>query len=310
MMSSIFNRRAFFLAAPFVAATLLLTLPSHFAQGQDTGKGGKDKAAAKGKAKGGGPPGRDRPDLIQVLMITGRNPHDWRGETAAIRQTLQESGLFDVRQVDEFRGGTAQMLAPYQLIILNYYDGGSAENANRWGAPTEQAFVDFVRSGKGLIIYHLSIGAFTGWKEYEQMSAGNWRTNKGHHSAPHDWPMDIKDLEHPIMKGFKTPLLINNDELYANLLWHPDASYHLLASAYDDHSLYGANDRQEKIGAGTNEPILWTTQFGNGRVFVDALGHEPFNTTTPEFKTILLRGAEWAATGKVTIPIPPELAAK
>ena len=225
-----------------------------------------------------------------------------------MRQTLEESEKFEVREVDEFRGGTAQMLAPYQLIILNYYDGGRPEN--RWGAAADQAFVDFVRSGKGLIIYHLSLGAFEGWKEYEQMSAGNWRPNKGHHSSPHDWPMDIKDTEHPIMKGFKTPLLIKNDELYANLLWHPDASYHLLASAYDDHSLYGANDKQEKIGPGTNEPILWTTQFGNGRVFIDALGHEAFNTTTPEFKTILLRGAEWAATGKVTIPIPPELAAK
>ena len=295
-MSTNLNRRALLLAAPFVAATFLLTLPFHVVQGQDAGK-----AVRKG------PPGADHPDRIQVLIITGKNPHDWRGTNAAMRQTLEETEKFEVREVGEFRGGTAQMLAPYQLIILNYYDG---RPENRWGAASDQAVADFVRSGKGLVIYHLSLGAFDGWKEYEQMSGGNWRPNKGHHSAPHDWPMDIKDTEHPIMKGFKTPLLIKNDELYANLRWQPEGSYHLLATAYDDHSLYGPNDRQEKIGPGTVEPILWTTQFGAGRVFVDTLGHEAYNTTTPEFKTILLRGAEWAATGKVTIPIPPELAAR
>ena len=69
-MSSTFNRRTLLLAAPFVAATLLLTLPFHVAQGQDD-KAGKDKAAAKGKARKG-PPGSDHPDRIQVLMISGK----------------------------------------------------------------------------------------------------------------------------------------------------------------------------------------------------------------------------------------------
>jgi type 1 glutamine amidotransferase len=96
--------------------------------------------------------------------------------------------------------------------------------------------------------------------------------------------------------------------LFANFSWQPEGSYHVLETAYDDHSLYSARDTQDKPGPGTNEPILWTTQFGTGRVFVTALGHDPINTVTPEFKTILLRGAEWAATGKVTIPVPPELA--
>jgi hypothetical protein len=125
------------------------------------------------------------------------------------------------------------------------------------------------------------------------MSAGNWRTDKGHHSAPHDWPMDIKDLEHPIMKGFKTPLLIKNDELYANLLWHPDASYHLLASAYDDHSLYGANDRQEKIGAG--QRTHRDDACGAGRCS-SVLGRT-YNTR-PRVPDHHAPRREWAATGR------------
>jgi type 1 glutamine amidotransferase len=45
-----------------------------------------------------------------------------------------------------------------------------------------------------------------------------------------------------------------------------------------------------------------------GRVFVTALGHDPEDTENPAFKITFVRGAEWAATGKVTIPVPPELA--
>jgi len=140
------------------------------------------------------------------------------------------------------------------------------------------------------------------------MSGGNWRPNQGHHSAAHDYALDIKDPDHPITQGLKSPLTIQKDELFANLRWQPEGSYHVLASAYDDHSLYNARDTQTKVGAGTNEPIPWTTQFGKGRVFVTALGHGPEDTEEPAFKITFARDVEWAATGKVTIPLPQELA--
>ena len=281
--------KSLLLIVPLLAVTLLL--------GQAQDKAGKGKAKA-------GPPGANHPERLQVLIITGQNPHDWRGTTASLRKTLEETEKFEVREIDEFRGGTPEMLAPYGLIIMNYYDG---RKENRFGERGDQALSDFVKGGKGLVLYHLSLGAFDGWTDYEKMSGGNWRPNQGHHSAAHDYSLDIKDPAHPITAGLKSPLMIKKDELFANLRWQPEGSYHILATAYDDHSLYNARDTQTKSGEGTNEPILWTTQFGAGRVFVTALGHDPENTVTPEFKTILLRGAEWAATGKVTIPVPPEL---
>lgn len=41
-----------------------------------------------------------------------------------------------------------------------------------------------------------------------------------------------------------------------------------------------------------------------------ALGHDGNDTEQMTFKVRLARGAEWAATGKVTLPIPEEIAAK
>lgn len=250
---------------------------------------------------------------LQVLIITGQSTgaHDWRATTPVLKKALEDTGRFEVRVTEEFRGAGPETLAPYDAVVVNYYD--AAQPQLLWGDRANNALLDFVRSGKGLVLYHFSIAAFNGWTEYEKMSGGNWRPGNGHHSARHDFSVDIKDANHPIMAGLKTPLLVQDDELYANLKWQPQSTYHVLATAYDDHSLYDekasdARNKQPLSGPGINEPILWTTQFGSGRVFVTALGHDGATSAEQTFKVTFTRGAEWAATGKVTLPVPPEIA--
>ena len=252
------------------------------------------------------------PPKIQVLIITGQNGHNWRGTTPILRKILEDTEKFEVHVTEEFRGGGPETLAPYDLIVVNYQDRGNRPEL-RWGTRADTALVDFVRNGKGLVVYHFSMAAFDGWKEYEQMSAANWRPNNGHHSAPHNYVVDIKDQEHPITKGLKLSFPQTNDELYSNLRWQPAGSYHVLATAYDDHALYAASRTDARApqpleGAGANEPMLWTVDYGKGRVFTTALGHDVEQVQTPAFMTTFARGAEWAATGKVTLPIPPAMA--
>ena len=242
---------------------------------------------------------------IQVLIITGQNGHDWRATTPVLRKLLEDTKRFEVRVTEEFRGGGPETLAPYDLVVLNYYDGNKP--AQRWGERADRALLDFVRSGKGLVVYHFSAAAFNGWSEYEQMCAGNWRPNNGHHSARHDFTVTVADREHPIMRGLRASFPQGNDELYANLKWQPEGSFHVLATAYDDHSLYKPGEKQPIPGAGLNQPMLWTVKFGSGRVFATALGHDPDAMKMPGFTATFVRGAEWAATGSVTMPVPDEL---
>jgi uncharacterized protein len=243
---------------------------------------------------------------IQALIITGQNGHDWRAVTPFLRKALEDTGKFEVRITEEFRGCGPETLAPYDVVILNYYE--KRNPSLRWGDRADKAFLDYAKSGKGIVIYHFSVAAFDGWEEYEKMCAGNWRPNQGHHSAAHDFVVDIRDSEHPITKGLKAKLPQPKDELYANLRWQPEGSYHVLATAWDDHALYGGKAKQPTPGPGKDQPMLWTVPFGQARVFVTALGHDAPAVSTPTFITTFVRGTEWAATGKVTIPIPAELA--
>jgi uncharacterized protein len=252
------------------------------------------------------------PPKTQVLIITGQNGHNWRGTTPILRKILEDTEKFDVHVTEEFRGAGPETLAPYDLVVVNYQDRGNRPEL-RWGTRADTALVDFVRNGKGLVVYHFSMAAFDGWTEYEKMSAANWRPNNGHHSAPHNYTVEIKDQEHPITKGLKLSFPQTNDELYSNLRWQPAGSYHVLATAYDDHALYAASRTDARApqpleGAGANEPMLWTVDYGKGRVFTTALGHDVEQVQTPAFTTTFARGAEWAATGKVTLPIPAAMA--
>ena len=248
---------------------------------------------------------------IAVLIVTGQNGHNWRGTTPLLRKILEDTNRFDVRVTEEFRGAGPETLAPYDLVVLNYFERGRPEL--RWGERANAALLDFVRSGKGVVVYHFSMAAFDGWSEYEKLSGGNWRPNNGHHSAPHNFVVEVKDPQHPIMQGLKLSFPQANDELYGNLRWQPAGSYHVLATAYDDHALYQASRTDARApqpleGPGAPEPMLWTVDYGNGRVFVTALGHDVEQVQTPAFTTTFARGAEWAATGKVTLPVPAAMA--
>ena len=94
--------------------------------------------------------------------------------------------------------------APYDLVILNYYDKRKPDL--RWGDRADAALLDYVKSGKGIVVYHFSVAAFDGWSDFEKMCAGNWRPNQGHHSPKHDFSVKIVDDQHPITRGLK-PIL-------------------------------------------------------------------------------------------------------
>ena len=67
------------------------------------------------------------------------------------------------------------------------------------------------------------------------------------------------------------------------------------------------------MGTERNEPMLFTVKYGNGRIFHTVMGHAGNNDLfypameCAGFITSLQRGAEWAATGKVTQKVPDGL---
>jgi type 1 glutamine amidotransferase len=241
---------------------------------------------------------------IRALIFSGRSNHDWRSTTPALRKILVDSGRFDVRVDEEPAGSTAETLAPYDVLVVDY-------NGPRWGAATEKAVESFVRSGKGLVVFHAASYPFGGqeflgvpmklfepvWPEYRKMVGAYWDARGDPptgHGPRHLFTVRYTDREHPIAKGLDESFWAN-DELYHHFRWEAGVQVNVVATAFDDPHFEGT---------GKDEPILWTVPYGQGRVFHTALGHDVTALMEPGFISSFARGAEWAATGAVAPPRP------
>lgn len=236
------------------------------------------------------------PEPIPTLLITGHNNHNWRYTSRVHADTLEATGRFDVTITDDPARtlADAAALAPYRLFVLDYND---IHEPRRWGDAAERNFVAAVEGGVGVVAIHAANNAFRGWADYERMLGLLWRDGTGH-GRVHEFGVEWVDKDHPITRGMAE--FTTRDELYHDLVNSQNARYSLLARAMSS---------SESGGSGRYEPMAFTLAFGRGRVFATPLGHVWVNAedtkssvTTPGFRTLLVRGAEWAATGAVTLP--------
>lgn len=224
---------------------------------------------------------------LRVLILTGENNHDWRATTPVLRNMLEDTGRFVVHVTYRPERCSADKLAHYDVLLSNY------NRKERWAEPAESALLDYVRQGGGLVIIHAANNAFPDWPEYDRLIGGAWRKGAGH-GVRWRFPVEIVDRKHPITKGM--PDFQNEvDELYHRLRMQPHI--HLLAHAFST---------KDKRGTGNYEPQIWIVRYGKGRVFHNSLGHDVKTMSGVGFITVTQRGTEWAATGRVTIPIPPD----
>ncbi|ADV63222.1 hypothetical protein Isop_2652 [Isosphaera pallida ATCC 43644] len=232
------------------------------------------------------------PEPVKLLIITGDHGHDWKTTTRVFEEFLPETGRIQVdittKPADDL---TPENLARYDVLLLNYKDTANGAPETRWTDANKNAFLDAIRGGKGLVVFHHASSAFTkpNWEEFEKAIAGGWRA-QGFHGPKHVFTVKKTAVSHPISDGMPSEFVHKLDELYQNSMIPPGAT--VLATAYSDPKL--------PRGTGKDEPIIWVATYGSGRVYQNVLGHDEEAMSSPEFREWMRRGVEWAATGKVT----------
>jgi len=226
---------------------------------------------------------------IRMLIITGRNNHNWKTSTASLKKTYEGSGRFKVDVTEKPAELTAATLAKYD-VLLNNWSGIPKTKGHLWGTDTEKAVEDFVAGGKGLIAFHAGSSSCHDWDGFQKIVGATWGKGTGH-GRYHQFKVEIADSDHPITKGMK-------DFMTTDELWHRMA---VLQPTPGRKVLCEALSARKTGGSGKKEAVAICTQFGKGRGFYTSLGHDVKALETPGCKLLMLRGAEWAATGKVTI---------
>jgi type 1 glutamine amidotransferase len=257
---------------------------------------------------------------IKTLIVEGQSngAHNMAAGTVEIKRILESARLFSVEIATspakgQDMSGFKPNFSDYNLVVINY-DGDS------WAADTQAAFVKYMQGGGGLVVVHSADNAFGSWKEFNEMiGVGGWggRTDKsgpylrfrngkwvalalpgpgGSHGQARPYVVTTREPRHPVMQGLPAEWLHVSDELYHRLRG-PARNVTVLASAMTD---------AKKGGSGEEEPVLMAISYGRGRVFHSTMGHGPDQMKCVGFIVTLQRGAEWAATGKVTQKTPAD----
>ncbi len=281
--------------------------------------------------------------VLKALIIDGQNNHDqWPKITYMMKRYLEETGKFTVdvqRTYYTWNGGDLEAKYPikglpatqslpkpkmdsayhpdffkYDVVICNF-----GWNAAPWSDGTQADFEKYINKGGGLVVVHAADNSFPMWPAYNRMiGLGGWgdRTEKdgpfvyydkegklvrdtspgraGSHGAQKEFLITVRNSKHPITKGMPLNWMHSKDEMYDRLRG-PAENMEVLATAFSP---------KDNRGTDRHEPMLMTIKQGKGRIFHTPLGHVDYSVECVGFITCLQRGAQWAATGKVDIPIP------
>lgn len=221
---------------------------------------------------------------VRVLILSGQNNHKWQETTPKLKEILTKSGRFAVDVTDHPEQCDAAAFAKYDVLLSNWNSWGKVAVTN-WPAATRTAYLDFIRSGKGLVVVHAGASSFYDWPEYQQAGGASWKLGETNHGKPHEFAVKFTDTTHPVTHGLES--FRTTDELWKKPGIHPAAKV---------------------LVTGDDQSLAVTTEFGKGRTFALLLGHNAEFMGNPGFQALLLRGTEWAATGGVTIaaPKPPD----
>lgn len=203
--------------------------------------------------------------MINTLVFAGGSLHDWQGCSEAIIEILSRCDEFKITKIEEDLDAlTAPRLAPYDLIVF-YYTLGEMSDAQKNG------LLNHIASGKGFAGVHCAADSFRECPEYRAMIGGHFVT----HPRYREYQVNVSDTTHPITAGIEEFMV--TDEQYI--------------LDYD----YRVNVLATGLSKGGTMPVVWTKNWGEGRVFYLALGHDAKACGQEIFGTLLLRGALWAA---------------
>ncbi len=167
------------------------------------------------------------------------------------------------------------LVRKYDLIVPVWTMGDISNEA-------EQALLNAVKSGVGVGGWHGGMGdAFRSHTDYQFMVGGQWVAHPGNRI---DYTVNIVAKDDPIVRGI-ADFPMHSEQYYM----HTDPGNRVLATTVfsGEHAPWIA---------GTVMPVVWTRQYGRGRVFYSSLGHDLADfQNSPQILEITLRGLLWAA---------------
>lgn len=219
----------------------------------------------------------NRPRRTEILFLGDNGHHKPIERVPQLMAALGNKGI-NITYTDK--------LADLNADNLNRYDGLLIfANWDSIAKPQEKALLDYVASGHGVIPVHCASYCFRNSSEYVDKVVGGqfWRHKMDTIQTR------FTQANSPITAGL--PSFKAYDETYLHT--HLQADNNVLAvreiKAAQAKDMAASNRPDAK-----EEPYTWTRNYGKGRVFYTAYGHDERTWGQPAFQQLLERGILWA----------------
>jgi type 1 glutamine amidotransferase/cytochrome c551/c552 len=226
---------------------------------------------------------------VKAIIVTGQQhpAHVWRETTLALEDLLRKDERLQVESVPDPEFLAEPRLHDYDVVIFNYCNWQQPEGLSE---AAKQNFVEYLKSGGGLVLIHFSNGAFhfslpdaatSDWPEWrENICRRVWdhTAGKSGHDAYGPFRVDIRDDQHPLTAGLES--FDTSDELYFRQ--QGQQPIRVLATARSQVT-------------GQDEPMAFVYSYGKGQVFQTVLGHSVESLRTEGTQELVRRAVAWTA---------------
>lgn len=212
-----------------------------------------------------------KPKRIEVLFLGDKGHHRPIERVPQLMAALGAKGV-NFTYTENMNDINEQYLKYFDAILIY-------ANIDVLKPENETAMLNFVAGGKALIPVHCATFCFRNSEKYTELSGGQfWRHTMDSITIVHDQP------NHPILKGIKPFTVYDETYLHSKIA----ADINVLA-----HRDIKADQFKDKPGQKT-EPYVWTKNYGKGKVFYTALGHDERTWSNAGFQELMYNGILWA----------------
>lgn len=217
--------------------------------------------------------------LINVLILSGRNNHEWQKTTPLIEEIYKNTGFFKVKVTEVPDTLTYKELKKYDILVGNW--NSFPDTSYRMSRESENDLLRYVNEGGGFVIIHAGASSFYTWPEFHRIGIGRWGKKTSHGKIAIGRVTGF-DQTNPVTKGIADFSI--RDEIWENTDIMSGAKPIAFISATRDSD-----------GSIFTEPVMFTSQYGKGLIFYTSLGHDVQALSDSSLQRILQRAGKWAA---------------
>lgn len=200
---------------------------------------------------------------LKLLFLGDKGHHQPEVRFKQVAPVLKERGI-DLTYTEKMSDLNEKTLGEYAGLVIY-------ANTTEISKEQEQALLDYVEGGKGLIPLHCASFCFLNSPKYIALVGAQFKRH-----GTGTFRTTLAEEDHPLLRGFGG--FESWDETYVHDKHNPT----------DRTVLEYREDKEGK------EPWTWVRTQGKGRVFYTAWGHDQRTFGNPGFHNLLERGIRWA----------------